>query len=130
MLPAHQGGEIGLVGDVEEHGQDARDERDDEQLDERERTERVGDRNGAEREHPPDVGRHHHPAAPDPVDPDACGQPDDEEGRGRRRGEERHLEGGGVQRADGEEGDGEKAHLGAELAHRLAPPEQAEVSVP
>ena len=73
--------QVALVRDVEEHGEHAGDDRDDEELRQVEHAERVGDRDRADDGHAPDVGPdEHRPAAP-PVDPRAGGQRD----RGGRR---------------------------------------------
>ncbi len=44
MLPSDQGGQVRLIGDVEEHGQDPAGQRDDEELRQRETAEGIGDR--------------------------------------------------------------------------------------
>ena len=98
VVPADQGGQVGLVRHIEEDGQDAGGQSDDEELGKGETAERIGDRHGAQREHPADVGGDHDPPAAHPVHPDAGRQPDDEEGRRGCRGQQAHFEGRGMQR--------------------------------
>ncbi len=129
MLAAHERGQIRLVGDVEEHGEHARDQRDEIELEQSEVAESVGHRNRAEAKQAAHVGRDHDPPPPKAVHPDAGREADEEEGGRRRRSEGPHLEGGRVQGTHGEERGGEDAHLAAELADRLATPQQPEVTV-
>ncbi len=130
VLPPDERGKVGLIGDVEEHGEDAAGQCDDEQLDQGEPTDGVGDRDRAERKHPTEVGADHDPASTYTIDPDARREPDEQEGRRRCRREQPHLERGGVQRAHRQQRNGEEADLRSELAHGLAAPEQSEVAVP
>ena len=129
VLPTDQGGKVRLVGDVEEDREDPGGQRHDEELGERQTADGVGDRNRAQREHPSQVGPDHGRGAAHAVDPHAGREPDDEKGRRRRRGEEPHLEGRGVECPHRQQGDGEQADLRAELADGLTAPEQPEVAV-
>ena len=121
--------QIRLVGDVEEHGEDAAHQSDDEELRQRQPPGYIGDGHGTDGDDPPQVGGDHDPAAAGAVYPDTGGQPHDEErGSGSRR-QQAHLERRCMQRAHREERDREQTHLRSELADRLAAPEQAEVAM-
>ena len=111
MLSPYQRRKVRLVGDIEEDGQNPGDESHDDELNHGQRVERIRNRDGAESEDPPEIGRDHDPVSAGPVDPHARRQADDEE-RGRRGGgQQSHLEGGGVERAHREQRNGQQAHL-------------------
>ncbi len=121
--------QIALVRDVEEDGEHASDDRDDEELRQVEHAERVGDRDRADDRHAPDVRPDEHgPAAP-PVDPRAGGQRDQQEGELRARGERADFERRRVEGDDREERDGQLGDRATDLADRLASPQQDEVPV-
>ncbi len=129
MFPTHQRREVRLIGDIEEDGENATGQSDDEELDEGQSTDGVGDRDGAQGENPSQVRADHETAAAHTIHPHPGWEADDEKGRGRRRREQPHFEGRGVQRLHGQERDGEQAHLRAQFADGLAAPEQPEVPV-
>ncbi len=129
VLRLDEDGQVALVGDVEEDGEHAGDDRDDEELRQVEDAEGIGDRDRADDRHAPDVRPDEHgPPAP-PVDPRTGGQRDQQEGELRARGERADLERRRVEGDDGEERDGELGDRAADLTHRLPGPEQDEVPV-
>ncbi len=120
--------QVALVGDVEEHGRHAGHERDGVELG---HGQDVGERGGGDARH----GRGAHQVRPDHQGPFAhavgeCpgGQPDEQEGGGLRRGQEAHLEGGGVECEDGYEGQCHQGHLGTELSGGGSREQQSEVT--
>ena len=128
-LAPDQRRQVGPVGDVEEGRQDADQQRDQVELLDAERAEqrRDGDREG--QQEAPKVGPDHDRAPPQPVDPDAGEQADQQ-----RRGhvgdvEQAHLERRRVQRHRGDEQEGEAADQGAEERDRLPRPQLQKVGL-
>ena len=82
------------IREVEEHGERPGEEGDRIELHERERIQRVGERNRGGERRPPQVGRDHDPAsARDPVEPDAGRKREEEMREERGRAQEPHLPG-------------------------------------
>src|SRR5438874_7509452 len=81
MIAPNKQQKIRLVRDIEEHGQNAGNERDDEKLPHVERAERIGDRNRRERNCASCVPEDEERATPETIDPYSCGQREDEEGK-------------------------------------------------
>ena len=129
LVAADERREVGLVRDVEGHGQRARDERGDVQLAERERVREVRDRNRREHGGPSEVGHDQDRSAAQAVDPDARRQREQEEGEEVDGAERCHLERARVEDEDRRQRDRELRYLRAELADRLAGPELEEVAV-
>ena len=118
-----------LVRDVEEHGRDAHDERDDVHVPDLEGPEqgedgqcRQGD--GADRIRP-----HHDVTLAHAVDPGAGGEPDDQEGGELGRSEDADLPLAGVEDEHRQHRQRELGDLRAELAERLTAPHRQEVPV-
>ncbi len=122
--------QVRLVGDVEEDGRDPDEEADAVQLGERQRVEGVGDRDGNEEQSACEVAEHEDRPAAQPVDPDAGGKADEQEGQELDDAQRGHLECRCVQHVDCHERQGQQADLRAELADRLGGPELEEVRVP
>jgi hypothetical protein len=128
-IPSHQARQVRLVRDVEEHGQHPRGEGDQEELDDRQRAQPVGRRDGGQRRRAPEVGRDHDRTAPDPVDPRARRKADEQERRELAGAEHADLEWRGVEDQDRDQRERDHRHVGAELAHHVGPPEAHEVPV-
>ena len=119
------------VRQVEEHGQRAREEGDGVELRQREDVERVGERDRSDERRPPEVARDHHAAAArHPVEPDTCREREEQVREERRRGEQAHLSGAGVEHEHGDERQREEGDLVAQERHRGREPEVAETALP
>ena len=84
----------------------------------------------SEERRPPEVAEDQDRAPREPVDPDAGGQRDEQEGRELDHVERRDLERADVERDDRDEREGEPGDLRPELADRLRRPELQEVRMP
>ena len=130
LLPVDERREIGLVRDVEEDGQRADGEADGIELPDRQCAEPVRQRHRRERRRANEVGEDEDRLAPQPVDPDARREREEQEGQ-----EVDGVQGGDLERArvqddDRRERDREGRHLRPELADRLRRPELQEVGMP
>ena len=121
--------QVALVGDVEEDGEHAGDDCDDEELRQVEHAEGVGDRDRADDGHAADVRPDEHRSAAPSVDPRTGGQRDEEEGELRAHGQRADFERRRVEGDDREERDCQLGDRAADLTHRLPRPEKDEVSV-
>ncbi len=122
--------QIALVGDVEEDRGDAGDQRDGIELSHRQEARYGGEGDAGHRHGPDDVGPDQHRELAHPVHPGAGGQADEEERGGLRRRQQGHLEGGRVEFEYGDQRQGDKGHLRADLARRRAGQQMPEVPVP
>ena len=111
LFVGYQLRQVALVRDVEEDRQHAGKQRDDEQLADGQAMHQRGYRHAPEHQRAPDIAGDQDRSAPDPAATTTGREPDQQEGRRLARGEHADLEGGGVQRLDRHEGEGQKAHL-------------------
>ena len=120
VLAVDQRRQVRLVGDVEEDGQAAVDEADQVQLPDGQRAEGGGDRDRQQRGRPAQVADDQDRPPAHAVDPHAGGQADQDERQELDRRQQAEFERGDVQDQGGDERDGQRRHLRAELADRLA----------
>ena len=112
---------------MEEDRQRPHQERDDEHVRERQRVERVGDRDRADQQRAAEVGRDHRlPLAGAAVGPGAGMQGEEEVRQQLGRDEIAHLRGVRVEHEDGDERERDQADLVADQRHGLAEPEAPE----
>ena len=121
--------QVRLVRDVEEDGQDAREEADHEQLGHGQVALEVDDRHRQEQKAASDVADDQHAAARQPVDPHACRQREEEEGQELDRAERGDRERRRVQQLDRDDRQRQLRDRRAELTDRLARPHLHEVAV-
>ena len=121
--------QVRLVGDVEEDGEDAGQERDRVQLPERQHVRGVRDRDRQQHREAPEVADDEDRLSRQAIDPDARGQREEDEREEVDRSVDRDLEGARVEHDDRDETEREIVDLRAELADRLRRPEVAEVAV-
>ena len=129
LLPVDQRGEVRLIRDVEEDREAAREEADDVELPQRDRVERVRDRDAEKQQAARHIGGDQNRAPRQAVDPDTCRKRQEEERRELDRPERRHLERARVEDQDRDERDRQLRDDRAELADRLAGPQLQEVAV-
>ena len=128
--PVDEFRQIRLVRDVEEDGRDPDEETDAVELPDRQRVERVGDRNRGEQSRTCEVTGDEDGTAPQPVDPHARGQADEQKGEELDNVKRRDLEHACTHDNDRGERQRKLAELRAELADGLGRPELQEVRVP
>ncbi len=117
--------------DVEDDRERSGEERDRVELRERERVERIGDRDAREEAGSRNVGGDHEPAPPlHAFQPGACREREEEVRDERRSGQVAHLGRVGVEDEHRCERQGDERDLVAEERHGLAEPEVAEVRPP
>ena len=129
VLPLDERGQIRLVGDVEEDGEDADRELEHEQVPDLEDAGNPEDRDQREQAGACGVADDQDRPAAEAVDPDAGRQREEDERQEAEHAEQRERERARVQAERGEPRDRELRDLGAELADRLARPEPDEVGV-
>ena len=131
LRAVHQRDEERGAGEVEEDGERSDGERDREQLPDGQRSQPPGERNRRQRGRAQDVRDDHvAPAVRAPVDPDACGQREEQVRKPRERGEDPDLERRGVERENRRQRDRERADLVSEDGDRLPDPEPHEERLP
>ena len=121
--------QVALVGHVEEDRAHAHDQRDGEQLHQRQDVEDPGERQRGQRHGPDQVVAHQHTLLAPAVHPGAGRQPDDQERQELAGPEESHLELVRVQQGHGQHRQRKHGELGADLADRVADEELPEVVV-
>ena len=121
--------QVALVGDVEEDREAAVHERDDVQLPDRQGADGIGERDRDEADRPPQVPDDQDRAAPQPVDPDAGRQAEEDERQELDRPKEGELERRDLQDRRGHERQREERDLRPEDADGLGGPELQEVWV-
>src|SRR5205807_3387606 len=109
---------------------DAREESDRVELDDVQRAELVGERDGAQREEPQDVSRDQDRSPPQPVDPHPGGEADQDERQEFQSAEQAHLERVRPEDHDGRERERQERDLRPELSDGLAGPKPYEIAVP
>ena len=122
--------QVRLVRDVEEDRGDADAEADPVHLPDRQRIEKVSNRDGREQQRPRSVTGDENRAPRQAVDPDAGRQADEEKRQKLGRRQRGDLERARINDIDGRERQGKLADLRAELADSLGRPELEEVRVP
>ena len=126
-LAGHERDEQRAVRDVEEHAQRPHQERDDEHVRDRQRVERVGERERGDQERAADVGRDHRlPPAAAAVDPGAGVEREEEVRRELGRDEVAHLGRVRVEHEHGDERQRDQADLVADERDGLPEPEAPE----
>ena len=129
VLAVDEGGEVRLISDVEEDGEDPDEELKDEQVPDLQHAREPEDRDEREQNGARRVADDEDPAAAQAIDPDARGEGEEDEGEEAQHAEERELDRARVQVDRGEPRDGELRDLRSDLADRLARPELEEVRV-
>src|SRR4029079_3511551 len=131
VLPFRDGDVERHVGDVEYDRERSRQERNRVELPERERVERIGDRNAGEKAAPRDIGGDHEPASPfHALQPGSCRKREEQVRDEGRCGQVAHLGRVGVQNEHRGERQRDERDLVAEERHGLAEPEIPEVRPP
>lgn len=130
VLPVHQRGQPGLVGDVEKDATDCGSERHGVELDQGEGSPQEAQGDGRQEEAAADVGRDHHSAARNPIDQDANWEAEHQERREPEGAQDPELHGSRVEKENRRGRHRQVGDLAAETADRLAEPEVQEVGVP
>ena len=124
-----EGGQVRLIGDVEEDLEGPDEEPDDEELAECQRIREVGDRNRHEECSTREVADDQDRTPRQTVDPHACRQREEDERQELDGRERSDLEGARVENQDRDERERELSDLRPELADRLRRPELQEVAM-
>lgn len=117
-----------LRGDLEEKGQNADEEGDEQQQLQVEDAGDGGEWDGQQEGGTAEIGGDEDGSAAMAVDPDADEETEEEGGDTTGRAEKPHLERGRVQGDDSDEREGEEGDLGAEQGDTVADPEHAEAA--
>ena len=123
VVAVDQRRQVRLVGDVEEHREDAGQQAHQVELLDAQRAEQGGDRNRAEQERAAEVGEDQDGSAPQTVDPDAGEQAEQQERREFEGAQQPHLARRRVEHQRRRQRNGQQTDLAAKARNRLPSPQ-------